>query len=479
MIVTGSRIAVANMTSTSPILTVSSDEMKIGGRMDITDMLNQLPQVNANYLGQDLGNKTSGLSSAGGVSTASLRGLGPSRTLVLVDGRRLGTGSPQTVITSPGARRGPDSGCAGGARGGGHRRRLRGLWLRRHRRRDQLHHPAGTSKDCSWTRSSAATGTTTNKASSGSAWPMPAKPVPGACPGMARRSTASLTAGANILDGRGNVTGYFAYQKMDPVRSSQRDFGSCQLTTTMTWTTCSAWDPPTRTTSVRPTPPATQRRAYSVKGNQFVPRTTAGHTPPAFFNSQGYIYMQRGDERYNAGFITHVDINEFVKPYAEFSFMNDRTHQEVAPTALFRGAQPLTDTSNYKVNCSNPLLSAQQAGLLCTPQQIADDLAEPGLGQRGRGDRPAQRRGRRRAPTTSSTPTTAWSLGMKGRIAEGWTYDTYGQYYYTSFSNINGNDMSASTRSPTPCRYTGTAGAIRVASRAAPACRTTSSPKAA
>jgi outer membrane receptor for ferrienterochelin and colicin len=101
VIVTGSRIAVPNQTSTSPILTVSSDEIKSEGRLDITDMLNLLPQINSNSLGQDLGNKTSGLTSAGGVATADLRGLGPNRTLVLVDGRRLGNGSPQTVIASP------------------------------------------------------------------------------------------------------------------------------------------------------------------------------------------------------------------------------------------------------------------------------------------------------------------------------------------------------------------------------------------
>ena len=99
--VTGSRISSANMTSASPILSVTSEDIKTGGRMDISDMLNQLPQINANYLGQDLGNKTSGLTSAGGVATASLRGLGPNRTLVLVDGRRLGAGSPQTVISAP------------------------------------------------------------------------------------------------------------------------------------------------------------------------------------------------------------------------------------------------------------------------------------------------------------------------------------------------------------------------------------------
>ncbi len=57
IIVTGSRIAAANMASTSPILTVTSDEINTGGRIDLSDMLNQLPQINANYLGQDLGTR--------------------------------------------------------------------------------------------------------------------------------------------------------------------------------------------------------------------------------------------------------------------------------------------------------------------------------------------------------------------------------------------------------------------------------------
>ena len=35
------------------------------------------------------------------MATADLRGLGPNRTLVLVDGRRLGQGSPYTFIQQP------------------------------------------------------------------------------------------------------------------------------------------------------------------------------------------------------------------------------------------------------------------------------------------------------------------------------------------------------------------------------------------
>ncbi len=101
VIVTGSRIAAPNEVSTSPIEVLSSKYIETSGRTDITDLINELPQIYNNSLGQDLGNTTSGLTTAGGISTADLRGLGPNRTLVLVDGRRLGQGSPYTFIQSP------------------------------------------------------------------------------------------------------------------------------------------------------------------------------------------------------------------------------------------------------------------------------------------------------------------------------------------------------------------------------------------
>ena len=454
VIVTGSRIAVANMTSTSPILSVSSDEMKIGGRMDVTDMLNQLPQINANYLGQDIGNRTSGLSSAGGVSTASLRGLGPSRTLVLVDGRRLGAGSPQTVISAPG----PDvdqipmalvdrvevvTGGASAVYGSDAIAGVINFITRRNFEGLQLDAQLGGNwhdNSNAFIRQRLADAGETGPR--GTDWD-------------GRTVNASLTAGANILDGRGNVTGYFAYQKIDPVRSSDRDFGSCQLTYTdaLDDVVCQG------SSNSNYFGPRPGTAAYSVKGNQFVPRTTAGLAPPAFFNSQGYIYMQRGDERYNAGFLAHVDVNEHVKPYAEFSFMNDRTHQEVAPTALFRGSNPLTDTNNYRVNCSNPLLSAQQAAILCTPQQIAADLLNPGSVS---ADVEIGRRNVEGGGRTYEFEHTNYrlALGTTGSITDAWSYDTYGQYYYTSFGNINGKDFSLD-KIANALQVTGTAAAPR------------------
>src|SRR6266849_1521223 len=101
VVVTGSRIASPNATSASPIQVISTQEITATGKNDISDVINQLPQIFNNDLGQDFSNRTSGLTSAGGVATADLRGLGPNRTLVLIDGRRLGQGSPYTFIQSP------------------------------------------------------------------------------------------------------------------------------------------------------------------------------------------------------------------------------------------------------------------------------------------------------------------------------------------------------------------------------------------
>src|SRR6266849_2812010 len=93
VIVTGSRIAAPNEVSTSPIQVVTAKEIQQGGKTDIIDLLNQLPQ-NFQNANSDLSNSSTGLNTPGGVTTADLRGLGPQRTLVLVNGRRLGVGDP-------------------------------------------------------------------------------------------------------------------------------------------------------------------------------------------------------------------------------------------------------------------------------------------------------------------------------------------------------------------------------------------------
>src|SRR5688572_25937928 len=87
VVVTGSRIVTPNLQSISPVTALSSEEIVRTGRSSIEDVINELPQVFAAQ-GANVSNGSNG------TATVNLRGLGTNRTLVLVNGRRLGPGDP-------------------------------------------------------------------------------------------------------------------------------------------------------------------------------------------------------------------------------------------------------------------------------------------------------------------------------------------------------------------------------------------------
>lgn len=89
--VTGSRIAQPNMTTTSPVTSVSANDVKLQGVTRVEDLVTQLPQAFA-------AQNSTVSNGASGTATVSLRNLdlggSATRTLVLVDGKRLPYGSP-------------------------------------------------------------------------------------------------------------------------------------------------------------------------------------------------------------------------------------------------------------------------------------------------------------------------------------------------------------------------------------------------
>src|ERR1700733_11056811 len=87
VVVTGSRISVPNQVSISPVTFVSALDIQTTGVTRVEDLLNELPQVFAAQ-GSNMSN------GADGTATVDLRGLGAKRTLVLVNGNRLGPGDP-------------------------------------------------------------------------------------------------------------------------------------------------------------------------------------------------------------------------------------------------------------------------------------------------------------------------------------------------------------------------------------------------
>lgn len=88
--VTGSRIARPELSQAAPIFSIGSDEIANFGSPDLGQILAELPAIGAtNTL---IGNNTN--NSSAGMSSADLRRLGASRTLVLVNGKRHVAGSP-------------------------------------------------------------------------------------------------------------------------------------------------------------------------------------------------------------------------------------------------------------------------------------------------------------------------------------------------------------------------------------------------
>ncbi|QNP44615.1 TonB-dependent receptor plug domain-containing protein (plasmid) [Sphingomonas daechungensis] len=89
IIVTGSRIPQPNLESAAPVTVVSDQDVKLSGTSRIEDVLNQLPSVGAA--------QTSGVSNgATGTAEVDLRYLGGKRSLVLINGRRMMPGDPNS-----------------------------------------------------------------------------------------------------------------------------------------------------------------------------------------------------------------------------------------------------------------------------------------------------------------------------------------------------------------------------------------------
>jgi iron complex outermembrane receptor protein len=453
IVVTGSRIAAPNAQSTSPIQVISAETIAATGKSDISDIITQLPQNFNNGMGQDLGNGTSGLTTAGGVSTADLRGLGPNRTLVLVDGRRLGQGSPYTFIQQPA----PDldqipaglvervevvTGGASAAYGSDAIAGVVNFILKKNFQGMQIdgqwdenrhdNHDLFMQNQVTQFGGTPATGTSVD----------------------GRQHNFDVLMGTNIDDNKGNITAYLSYRHADPVVSTQRDFGGCGLGPTLNnagmvdGVTCSG---SSNSNYFQPLFGPNSLNSYSVLGNSFIPRGTGVETtPPSAFNSQPYIYLTREDDRYNAAVLAHETVTDYLQPYAEFYFMDDKTHQQIAPSGLFRGLNPLDPlgAGDYPVNCDNPFLSSQQASILCTPAQLSYVKANPGqacifnvvastspncadveIGRRnieGGGRESDYEHENYRAV-----------FGTRGDFADAWSYDAYGQFYYTTFFNTN------------------------------------------
>jgi outer membrane cobalamin receptor len=90
VVVTGSRILRRDYESNSPIVTVNSEDFETQTGLNVESYLNQMPQYNpaASPVTTDGDVQITPVNSVG-IASISLRGFGPNRSLVLVDGKRM------------------------------------------------------------------------------------------------------------------------------------------------------------------------------------------------------------------------------------------------------------------------------------------------------------------------------------------------------------------------------------------------------
>jgi outer membrane cobalamin receptor len=83
VIVTGSRIPRADLDSASPVTVFQREDMEITGMTDVGDFLQRMPAMSGSPWGTTTNN------GGNGDVVIDLRGLGPDRTLTLINGRRV------------------------------------------------------------------------------------------------------------------------------------------------------------------------------------------------------------------------------------------------------------------------------------------------------------------------------------------------------------------------------------------------------
>jgi iron complex outermembrane receptor protein len=92
--VTGSRIKRTDMEAASPVSVFSAEDIAASGVTSLEGFIKQIPAINGAQLGSNVNNASAGF------ATASLRGLGSGRTLILINGRRFNSGDLNAIPTS-------------------------------------------------------------------------------------------------------------------------------------------------------------------------------------------------------------------------------------------------------------------------------------------------------------------------------------------------------------------------------------------
>ena len=418
VVVTGSLLKAPGLTSASPLFSVSSQELGLQGTTNVETLLNDLPQVSGS---QTMTQSTYGTP---GIATVNLRDLGPQRTEVLIDGKRLMPGDPlqpfadvnfipaamisSVDVLTGGASTAYGSDAVAGVVNFKLLRDLKGVVADYQFSADQHDNHDSVAQ--------------AQLKAAGVA-------IPGSrLDGFTH--DASLAAGMDTPDKRGNVTVYLGYRSTDPVGESTRDFSACGIGTI---TVTAPFDTHVCTGSSTSAFGRfkTNGLGSGLAANPDGSATFVKYNGALAYNSNQDTDLQRGDTRYTAGVLAHYAFAPQAMVYGDFMFMNDHTDAQIAPAGI-------VSTHTYTINCDNPLLSASQATQLCGANAGSSTAVWSGtIAKRVVVD------GLPRFYDLNHTDYRG-VIGISGEMGGGWSYDVYGQYGEVDYRDVLSNDVSIS-----------------------------------
>jgi len=416
VVVTGTRLTTnPNLTAANPVLAVTDEEIDARGTVRIEDFINILPQVFA-------GQASEVSNGATGTSTLNLRGLGASRTLVLIDGRRLPYGSssvvpanvdnvPTQLVERVDILTGGASAVYGSDAVGG----VANFILKRDYE--------GFEFDIQGTISQNGNGVEEfdNVLIAGN------QPVPdGSWDG--EQVFVSALWGANTEDGRGNVTIYGSYEHLTAITQDDRSVSACAL----------GQDDGPQSFGGRGCVGSANFRLFG--GEQFGFQQLDGTItefaggPAETFNFGPFNFFQRPAERFQIYAKGRYELAENLEAFADFSYLTNESDAQIAPSASF-------GIGAYSINCDNPLIQGTPGLDLatdvfgCTAEDIALGNDVDGL--------TASHRNVEGGPRNSFLENSTFRMisGLRGQFAEHWSFEAFAQYSETTDLGISTNDF--------------------------------------
>ena len=330
--ITGSRIKTIGAASNSPITSVNSAEINSSQPVAIEEVIRGLPAA-IPAIGPGTNN------GSGGIATIDLRGLGPQRTLVLINGRRAvpsdlsGRVDTNAIPVALLERIDLVTGGASAVYGADAVSGVVNFVLKRNFTGVEAQTTYGVSEQ-----------------------------------GDAKRYRTDLTVGANLADGRGNVALSFGTTRTNPLTQGERPAGLVSISSTTGLSGGSSITVPAVLGGI-PAPLAGNRIINVAGGNL---RAYNGDVDAFNFNPLNYFITPI--ERTQMAAIGRFTINEFAEAYAELTHTKSKVTLNLAPTGTFASA----GFPNWRIPIGNPTIPDGVRTQLCNAF-LAAELAKPGL----------------------------------------------------------------------------------------------------